>query len=290
MQPSRDIVRLIEIVKALRHPEAGCPWDKDQTFETIIPYTIEEAYEAADAIQRGDMAEFKDELGDLLLQVVFHACIAEEQALFDFGAVVEAITQKMIRRHPHVFADARNLTADERKAHWTATKAEEKAAKDAARRRVGANSLADRKADSGLLDDIPVALPALTRAVKLQAKAATVGFDWNDARLVLDKIREETAEIAAALEAGDQQALGDELGDLLFAAANLARQLQTDPEAAVRRANQKFESRFRFIEGALLRQGKTAAGAALEEMEDLWNEAKQMEAPPDHLHQKVHVR
>jgi nucleoside triphosphate diphosphatase len=206
MQPSRDIARLIEIVEALRQPETGCPWDKEQTLETIVPYTIEEAYEAADAIARGDMADLKDELGDLLLQVVFHSRIAEEQAYFDFGSVVEAITQKMIRRHPHVFAKSQDLTPEERKALWSAIKAEEKKAKDEARRgHPGANFLPGGRTEGGLLDDIPVTLPGLTRAVKLQAKAATVGFDWNDSRLVLEKIREET--IAAALEAGDQQAL-----------------------------------------------------------------------------------
>jgi ATP diphosphatase len=274
MQPSRDIARLIEIVEALRQPESGCPWDKEQTFETIVPY------EAADAIARGDIAGLKDELGDLLLQVVFHSRIAEEQAFFDFGSVVEAITQKMIRRHPHVFAGAGELTPDERRALWSAIKAEEKAAKDEARRgSYGANSLTGGAAQSGLLDDVPVTLPGLTRAVKLQAKAATVGFDWNDARLVLEKIGEETGEIAAALDAGDQHAADEEIGDLLFAAANLARHLQTDPEAAIRRANAKFESRFRFIENELARQGKTTADAGLEEMEALWNLAKRREGP-----------
>src|SRR5262249_32328315 len=168
MQPSRDIARLIEIVEALRQPETGCPWDKEQTLETIVPYTIEEAYEAADAIARGDMADLKDELGDLLLQVVFHSRIAEEQAYFDFGSVVEAITQKMIRRHPHVFAKAQDLTPEERKALWSAIKAEEKTAKDEARRgRSGANFLPGGRTEGGLLDDIPVTLPGLTRAVKL---------------------------------------------------------------------------------------------------------------------------
>jgi nucleoside triphosphate diphosphatase len=292
MQPSRDIARLIEIVEALRQPETGCPWDKEQTVETIVPYTIEEAYEAADAIARGDMADLKDELGDLLLQVVFHSRIAEEQAYFDFGSVVEAITQKMIRRHPHVFAKSQDLTPEERKALWSAIKAEEKKAKDEARRgHPGANFLPGGRTEGGLLDDIPVTLPGLTRAVKLQAKAATVGFDWNDARLVLEKIREETGEIAAALEAGDQQALEVEIGDLFFALANLARHLQTDPEAAIRRANLKLERRFRFIENELERQGKTAAAAGLEEMEALWTLAKQREAPSqDEEQQKIKAR
>ena len=286
MQPSRDIARLIEIMKALRQPHSGCPWDREQTFETIVLFTIEEAYEAADAVSRGDMADLKDELGDLLLQVVFHAQIAEEQALFDFGAVVEAITQKMIRRHPHVFAGARELTPDERKALWSAIKAEEQSRTKSSL----PNSPVDEWAESGLLDDVPLALPGLTRAVKLQAKAATVGFDWNDARLVLEKIREETGEIAAALEAGDPQALEEELGDLFFAAANLARHLQTDPEAAIRHANRKFESRFRFIEDALARRGKRAAEAGLEEMEALWKLAKRREAPAGDKERKVRVR
>ncbi len=291
MQPSRDIVRLIEIVKALRQPHSGCPWDREQTFETIAPYTIEEAYEAADAIARGDMADLKDELGDLLLQVVFHARIAEELALFDFGAVVEAITQKMIRRHPHVFGEAQVLTPEERKALWSTIKAQEKTAKaEATRELPGANSVPGLGTETGLLDDVPLALPGLTRAVKLQAKAATVGFDWNDARLVLEKIREETGEIAAALEAGDPQALEEEIGDLLFAAANLARHLQMDPEAAIRRANRKFETRFRYIEDALARRGKRAAETGLAKMEALWNEAKQREAFAGDKKRKVPVR
>ncbi len=291
MQPSRDIARLIEIVKALRQPHSGCPWDREQTFETIVPFTIEEAYEAADAVLRGDMADLKDELGDLLLQIVFHAQIADEQAHFDFGAVVEAITQKMIRRHPYVFARAQNLTPNERKALWSAIKAEEMAAKkQSGTKSSRSNSPVDEHAESGLLGDVPLALPGLTRAVKLQAKAATVGFDWNDARLVLEKIREETGEIAAALEAGDQQALEEEIGDLLFAAANLARHLHKDPEAALRRANRKFETRFRYIEDALARRGKRAAEAGLEEMEALWNLAKRREAPAEDKERKVRVR
>ncbi len=263
MQPSSDIQRLLDIMAALRTPETGCGWDLKQSFETIAPYTIEEAYEVADAIARNDLADLRDELGDLLLQVAFHARIAEEKGAFDFGGVVEAITQKMIRRHPHVFGDARDLRADEVEAQWARIKAEEKAAKAAA-----------GEAAEGLLDDVPLALPGLSRAVKLQNKASKIGFDWNDIRLVLDKIREETGEIAAALDSGEPDAVEDEIGDLLFAAANLARHAGVDPEAAARRANAKFERRFRFIEEALARQGVAPGTASLAEMDALWDAAK----------------
>ncbi len=257
---------------ALRSPETGCSWDIAQTFETIIPYTIEEAYEVADAIERRDMQDLRDELGDLLLQVVFHARIAEEKGDFDFDGVVEAITQKMIRRHPHVFGDAKGLSADEVQAIWARIKSEEKSAKRAASQAAGETS------HSGILEDVPLALPGLTRAIKLQTKASSVGFDWNDIRLVLDKIREETAEIEAALDLGEldavQDALEDEIGDLLFAVANLARHAQIDPESAIRRSNAKFERRFGFIEQSLVRQGVPAGGATLDDMDALWNEAK----------------
>jgi len=268
MQPSSDIQRLIDIMAALRTPDAGCGWDLAQTFETIAPYTIEEAYEVADAIARRDMADLRDELGDLLLQVAFHARIAEEGGAFDFGDVVEAITQKMIRRHPHVFADARDLPPEEVKALWARIKAQEKIAKAAKAAPAG------DQAGEGLLDDIPLALPGLSRAVKLQNKASGVGFDWNDIRLVLDKIREETGEIEAALDSGEPDAIEDEIGDLLFAAANLARHAGVDPESAVRRANAKFERRFRFIEQELARQGVAPGTASLADMDALWNAAK----------------
>jgi ATP diphosphatase len=270
MQPSSDIQRLIDIMAALRTPDAGCGWDLAQTFETIAPYTIEEAYEVADAIARRDMADLRDELGDLLLQVAFHARIAEEGGAFDFGDVVEAITQKMIRRHPHVFGGAGDLPAQDVQALWARIKAQEKAAKAAA---------AGEQAGAGLLDDIPLALPALSRAVKLQNKASSVGFDWNDIRLVLDKIREETGEIEAALDSGEPDAIEDEIGDLLFAAANLARHAGVDPESAVRRANAKFERRFRFIEQELARQGVAPGTASLADMDALWNAAKSGEKP-----------
>ncbi len=266
MQPSSDIQRLIDIMAALRTPDTGCGWDLAQTFETIAPYTIEEAYEVADAIARGDIADLRDELGDLLLQVAFHARIAEEKGAFDFGGVVEAITQKMIRRHPHVFGDAGDLPSHEVPALWARIKAQEKAAKAAA------SDAGDQA--SGLLDDIPLALPGLSRAVKLQNKASSVGFDWNEIRLVLDKIREETSEVEAALDSGEPDAVEDEIGDLLFAAANLARHAGIDPESAVRRANAKFERRFRFIERELARQGVAPGTATLAEMDALWNAAK----------------
>lgn len=268
MQPSSDIQRLIEIMAALRTPDTGCGWDLAQTFETIAPYTIEEAYEVADAIARRDMADLRDELGDLLLQVAFHARIAEERGAFDFGDVVEAITQKMIRRHPHVFGEAKDLPAEEVKALWARIKAQEKIA------RAAKAAPAGDQAGEGLLDDIPLALPGLIRAVKLQNKASSVGFDWNDIRLVLDKIREETDEIAAALDSGEPDAVEDEIGDLLFAAANLARHAGVDPESAVRGANAKFERRFRFIEQELARQGVAPGTASLADMDALWNAAK----------------
>lgn len=272
MPSPRNIQGLLDIVAALRSPETGCSWDIAQTFETIIPYTIEEAYEVADAIERRDMQDLRDELGDLLLQVVFHARIAEENGDFDFGGVVEAITQKMIRRHPHVFGDAKGLSADEVQAIWARIKSEEKSAKRAA------SQAASETSQSGILEDVPLALPGLTRAIKLQTKASSVGFDWNDIRLVLDKIREETSEIEAALDLGEpdvvQDALEDEIGDLLFAVANLARHAQIDPESAIRRSNAKFERRFGFIEQSLARQGVPAGGATLDDMDALWNEAK----------------
>jgi nucleoside triphosphate diphosphatase len=272
MQPSSDIKRLLEIMAALRSPETGCGWDLAQTFETIAPYTIEEAYEVADAIARRDTADLQDELGDLLLQVAFHARIAEESGAFDFGGVVKAITQKLIRRHPHVFSEVRELPPHEVKDVWERIKAEEKAAKPAS-----GNGGSHEMAGSALLGDIPLALPGLSRAVKLQTKASSVGFDWNDIRAVLDKIREETSEIEAALDSGRQNAIADEIGDLLFAVANLARHARVDPESAIRGANAKFMRRFGFIERQLANQGLTLAEATLAEMDQLWNEAKSVE-------------
>ena len=273
MQPSRDISRLNEIMAALRTPETGCPWDLEQTFATIAPYTLEEAYEVADAIERGDVANLREELGDLLLQVVFHARMAEEEGRFDFGDVVEAITRKLIRRHPHVFGDARDLSSDEVKALWGRIKAEEKRERAEARRAAGLPA----EEATGALAGVPLALPALTRALKLQQKAGKVGFDWNDPRAVLAKLREEIDEVEAELEAGDAQRVAGEVGDLLFAVANLARHLSVDPEAALRGANAKFERRFAHIEARLGEAGRAPADATLDEMEALWSEAKQRE-------------
>ena len=273
MQPSRDISRLNEIMAALRTPGTGCPWDLEQTFATIAPYTLEEAYEVADAIERGDVANLREELGDLLLQVVFHARMAEEEGRFDFGDVVDAITRKLIRRHPHVFGDARDLTSDEVKALWGRIKAQEKGERAEARRAAGLPA----EETTGALADVPLALPALTRALKLQQKAGKVGFDWNDPRAVLAKLREEIDEVEAELDAGDVASVAGEVGDLLFAVANLARHLSVDPEAALRGANAKFERRFAHIESRLGKTGRAPAEATLDEMEALWSEAKQRE-------------
>ncbi len=262
MKPSRDIGRLIEIMAALRTPGSGCPWDLEQTFDTIAPYTLEEAYEVADAIARGDLAHLKDELGDLLLQVVFHARMAEEQGAFDFGDVVEAITTKLIRRHPHVFADADGKTAEAVKGLWERIKAEERAERRG------------EPADAGALAGVPVALPALTRALKLQNKAGQVGFDWNDPRAVLAKIREEADEIEAALDAQDEAHAATEVGDLLFAVVNLARHLDADPEGILRATNLKFERRFASSSARSPRKAKRPQDATLAEMDALWDAAK----------------
>jgi nucleoside triphosphate diphosphatase len=270
MQPSRDIRRLIDIMAALRDPISGCPWDVQQTFASIAPFTIEEAYEVVDAIERGATEDLREELGDLLLQVVFHARMAEEAGLFDFGGVVEAITAKLVRRHPHVFGDAGTLTPDEVKGLWGRIKAEERDAKRASEAKAGRHT----EPKSGALEGVPLALPALSRALKLQEKAGKVGFDWNDVRAVLDKIREEIIEVEAEIAEGSAQALSSEVGDLLFAAVNLARHLKVDPEAALRSANAKFERRFAHIEMRLAEGGQTPAGASLDEMERLWIEAK----------------
>jgi len=272
--PSRDIARLIEIMARLRDPETGCPWDVQQTFATIVPYTIEEAYEVADAIERGDSEDLRDELGDLLLQVVFHARMAEEAGAFDFGGVVEAITEKLVRRHPHVFGDARDLPPERVKALWDEIKAEEKRLK-AERAGVPVEALAAK----GRLDDVPAALPALTRAEKLQKKAAQVGFDWGEPGPVFAKIREEIDELEEALATGSRgdAAVVEEVGDLLFAVANLSRHLNVDPEDALRGTNEKFRRRFRHIETGLQAAGRTIEDASLDEMEALWQDAKTRE-------------
>jgi len=269
MTPSRDITRLLEIMAALRTPGTGCPWDLEQRFETIAPYTLEEAYEVADAIARGDLDDLRDELGDLLLQVVFHARIAQEQGAFDFGGVVEAITSKLVRRHPHVFADPRGLSASQVAGLWTRIKDEEKAHKAA---RGGG-----KQSSAGALADIPVALPGLTRAFKLQAKASKVGFDWNDPMAVLSKIREECDEIEVEIAAGDRTKVAAEVGDLLFAVVNLSRHVDADPEAALRSTNRKFERRFASIERALASKGMRPEDSTLDEMDALWDAAKMQE-------------
>ena len=271
MKPAREMARLLEIMAALRTPRTGCPWDLEQTFATIAPYTLEEAYEVADAIARDDLADLRDELGDLLLQVVFHARMAEEQGSFDFGDVVEAITTKLVRRHPHVFGEAPGLTPKQVEGLWDRIKAEEKAERAASRG-------SERPTEA--LAGVPVALPALTRALKLQAKAGHVGFDWNDPLAVLAKIREECDEIEAEIAAGRSDRAAAEVGDLLFAAVNLARHLEVDPEATLRAANHKFERRFAAIERALAARGKRPQDSTLSEMDALWDDAKAAEKPP----------
>ncbi|PIO98215.1 nucleoside triphosphate pyrophosphohydrolase [Pleomorphomonas carboxyditropha] len=275
MQPGRDISVLIDIMARLRDPESGCAWDVQQTFETIAPYTIEEAYEVAEAIARGDRHDICDELGDLLLQVVFHARMAEEEGAFAFPDVVEAVTRKMIRRHPHVFGPAEARTPHLVKGLWEKIKAEEKAEKAA---RHGGEEI-----PPGLLDAVSVAMPPMLRAVKLQQKAGTVGFDWNDPRAVLAKIREELDELEAEMDRADsgkleraeaRAAIEAELGDVLFALANLGRHLDIDPEAAVRATNEKFRKRFSYIERKLGETGRRPQDATLEEMEALWQQAK----------------
>jgi nucleoside triphosphate diphosphatase len=261
---SRPIDRLLAIMARLRNKEHGCPWDREQDFATIAPYTIEEAYEVADAIRRGDMAALRDELGDLLFQVVFHARLAEEAGLFDFADVAAAIVDKMIRRHPHVFGDAEISSAAAQSVAWEEHKAAERRARAAA----------SGSAES-VLDGVALALPALLRAAKIQLRAARIGFDWPQARPVVAKVVEEIAELEAELDAGaDPAKIEDEMGDLLFAAANLARKLEIDPEAALRRATAKFERRFRRIEALAAERG---IGPDLDALEALWREVKRAE-------------
>jgi MazG family protein len=262
--PREPMARLLAVMAWLRDRRHGCPWDVEQTFRTIAPYTIEEAYEVADAIDRDDLGALKEELGDLLLQVVYHAQMAHESGAFGFADVASAIADKMVDRHPHVFGDARVATAEAQTVSWEARKAIERAAK-----RAGAEP-------AGALDGVARALPALLRAEKIQKRAARVGFDWKHTDPVIDKIEEELGELRAELEAGDidQARLTDELGDVLFAVANLARHCRIDPEAALRATNDKFERRFRHIERRLAEAGRKPADATLEEMEALWQEAK----------------
>jgi len=263
--PSSDLPplqRLLEIMARLRDPDGGCPWDQAQTFATIAPYTVEEAYEVADAIERGDLRDLKEELGDLLFQVVFHSRMAEEQGAFAFDDVATAMVDKMVRRHPHVFAGQVYADVAEQTAAWDAIKAAERAGKDKA---------------WSVLDDVPPGLPGLTRAVKLTKRAARVGFDWPSTDQVLAKLDEELGELRHEIDAGDLPKARAELGDLLFVMANLARKLDVDPEDALRACNAKFERRFHHIEKALAARGKTPDQSTLEEMDRLWDEAKALE-------------
>ena len=263
-EPRINIVKLVQVMARLRDRERGCPWDVEQTFETIAPYTIEEAYEVAGAIEEENWTALKEELGDLLFQAVYHARMAEEAELFDFGDVVDTVIEKMVRRHPHVFAGQTGIdTAEAQTSAWEEHKRRERAQK---------------AASTGVLDDVPRALPALLRAEKLQRRAASVGFDWDSAPRVVDKIAEEAQEIVDAQQQGAPRAkLEDEIGDLLFAVVNLARHLKVDPEAALRGTNAKFVRRFKSIEARLAAAGRTPAQASLEEMEALWNAAKAAE-------------
>jgi ATP diphosphatase len=258
--------RLVQIMAKLRDPSSGCPWDLEQDFRTIAPYTIEEAYEVADAIERGDMPALKDELGDLLLQVVFHARIAEEQGVFDFAAVADGISDKMVRRHPHVFGDVDIATADAQTVAWEEQKAVERAAKAAAEGRAPST-----------LDGVALNLPALLRAQKLQARAARVGFDWPDAAPVYAKVLKELQEVRDAAAAGDPAAVADEVGDLLFAAVNLARQLNVDPETALRASNAKFTRRFQALEALATVRGLDLTQADLAALDALWDQVKAAE-------------
>jgi len=255
-----SIERLRAIMVALRDPRKGCPWDREQSWATIAPHTLEEAYELADAIERGDVQHVRDELGDLLFQVVFQARIAEEQGLFDFDDVAATISDKLERRHPHVFGSATVRSADEQTAAWEQHKAAE--------RRAAGNP-------AGVLDGIALGLPALTRAAKLGRRAAGVRFDWAKPGDVLDKVAEECAELHSALQAGSAEAVTEEIGDLLFSVAQLARHVGTDPEAALRAANSKFERRFRHLEACLAEQGRAPRDAGTDELEALWARAKQ---------------
>lgn len=272
MKPSRDISRLVEIMAALRTPGTGCPWDLEQSFETIAPYTLEEAYEVADAIERGDREDLREELGDLLLQVVYHARMAEEEGAFSFDDVVETVTTKMIRRHPHVFGDEDARESGMVKSLWERIKAQEKAERRARRE---AKGLPGEDHGKGFLDSVPRAHPALTHALKLQEKAARVGFDWAEAEPVLAKIEEEIGELREAMAAGQKAEVAEEFGDLVFALVNLGRHLDVDAETALHRTNAKFRDRFHKVEAVLEAQGRSLDAASLEEMEALWQAAKQ---------------
>ncbi|WP_417308792.1 nucleoside triphosphate pyrophosphohydrolase [Devosia sp.] len=265
MTPSRDLSRLLEIMAALRNPDGGCPWDIEQDFSTIKNYTIEEAYEVADAIEREDYDDLREELGDLLLQPVYHAQMARERGLFEIGDVIYAVTEKLIRRHPHVFGEEAARNAGGAKAKWEEVKADERARKAAKK----------GQAKASLLDDVPYALPALMRAEKLTKRAAKVGFDWPSWRETADKVQEEFAEVEAAVtENQPQAAVTEEIGDLLFATVNLARQLGVDPEAALRDANLKFSRRFQYVEARAAKDGVAMEDAGLERLDGYWNEIR----------------
>ena len=255
----RPIDRLLAIMARLRDPDGGCPWDLEQTFATVAPYTVEEAYEVADAIERNDLSDLKEELGDLLLQVVFHARMAEEQGAFAFDDVAGAINDKMIRRHPHVFAEETYASLVHQKEGWEALKAQERQGKGRA---------------ASLLDDVPMGLPALTRAVKLSKRAAGVGFVWPTVQDVMKKLHEEVGELEVEIAAGDLEKARQEMGDVLFVVANLARTLEVDPEDSLRFTNAKFARRFQYIEARLAERGKTPDQSDLAEMDALWDEAK----------------
>ena len=262
----RPIDRLLAIMARLRDPADGCPWDLEQTFATVAPYTVEEAYEVADAIERNDLADLKEELGDLLLQVVFHARMAEEQGAFAFDDVASAINDKMIRRHPHVFAEETYASLAHQKEGWEALKAAERQTKNGGKGRA-----------ASLLDDVPVGLPALTRAVKLSKRAAGVGFVWPTVHEVVAKLDEEVEELKAEIASGDLEKARQEMGDVLFVVANLARTLEVDPEDSLRFTNAKFARRFQYIEARLAERGKTPEQSDLAEMDALWDEAKAAE-------------
>lgn len=265
--PVRNMDRLLAVMARLRDPNGGCPWDLEQTYKTIAPHTVEEAYEVADAIEKGDMVALREELGDLLFQVVFYAEMARAEGHFDFDDIAGVITDKMIRRHPHVFGSTQIEGADQQTVAWEETKAAERAAIAAREGRV-----------PSALDGVIAGLPALTRALKLQNRAARVGFDWTDAKDILDKIEEEIGELRAEMTAGaPPERVADEMGDLLFAVVNLARHVKAEPESALRGTNAKFERRFHRIEALLAAQGRKPEQASLEEMEEFWQQAKREE-------------
>ena len=264
-EAAEALLKLVDIMARLRTPVTGCPWDLEQTFATIAPYTIEEAYEVADAIERGDMGDLREELGDLLFQVIFHSRMAEEAGAFALADVVGAINDKMIRRHPHVFVAADGRDAEGQTVAWEEVKAAERAAKG------------KKAEDTSALAGVALSLPALLRAEKLQKRAARTGFDWTEAVHIFDKLEEETAEVKEAMASGDADAIEDEIGDLLFVAANLARRLSVDPEQALRRANAKFERRFRAMEAAAAESGVDFATLSLDAQEAYWQGVKKAE-------------